>query len=172
MGEKLGVYSGLLIENDRYNDLNTKIQIEKIKNKIGKVSHVAIFGLAYKPLSFITEKAPGLEFAKCIASLGISLAVHDPLSEYMDECNEGGVLKKFVVSNAYDALKPGCLVLLNHPTTQYIDILREFSSINEFRIFDFWRACNEEFGMAIIERVGVDDGSGRGNLVGIYSKEQ
>ncbi len=172
LGDKLGVNSGLLLENDRYNDQHTKLQLEKIRKKIDEVSHIAVFGLAYKPMSYITEKAPGIEFAENIAQRGISLAIHDPLSGLMETCQEGGKLTKFVVSCASDALRPGCLVLLNHPTAEYIDVLKTFASNNEITIVDFWRAFKGDFGKAIVIRMGTDDGSGRANLINVYFAEK
>jgi UDPglucose 6-dehydrogenase len=169
LGDRLGVYSGLLVENDRYNDLHLQLQLQKIENRIDRASHIAVFGLAYKPLSHITEKAPGLEFALRIAMRRLSLAVHDPLSEYMEACQEGGVLSQYVVSRSSEALRPGCLVILTHPTPEYIEVLRAFSSTNELTIVDFWRACNLSFGRANVVRVGSDDGTGRRNLIEIYS---
>jgi UDPglucose 6-dehydrogenase len=170
LGDKLGVYAGLLVENDRYNDQHTKLQLKKIEKNINEASHITVFGLAYKPMSYITEKAPGIEFAENIARKGISLSIHDPLSEHIDECQQGGQLNKFVVSSAFEALRPGCLVILNHPTPEYINVLRSFASKAEFTIIDFWRACNGEFGRAKVVRMGADDGTGQRNLSGVYSE--
>jgi UDPglucose 6-dehydrogenase len=170
LGNKLGVYSGLLVENDRYNDQHTKLQLEKFEKKIDQASHITVLGLAYKPMSYITEKAPGIEFASSIARRGISLALHDPLSGLIEACQQGGRLNKFVVGRASDALRPGCLVILNHPTLEYIKILRTFASTTEITIVDFWRACNGDFGRATVVRMGTDDGTGRRNLAGVYSE--
>ena len=169
LGDKLGVYSGLLVENDRYNDLHLELQLKKIDSRIEHASHIAVLGLAYKPLSYITEKAPGLGFALRLSMRRSCLAVHDPLSKHIAACQEGGVLSQYVVSCPSDALRPGCLVLLTHPTAEYIEVLREFSLSHELTIIDFWRACNLSFGRASIVRIGADDGTGRRNLAEIYS---
>jgi UDPglucose 6-dehydrogenase len=172
LGDKLGVYSGLLVENDRYNDQHTRLQLEKIQKKIDEASHITVFGLAYKPMSYISEKSPGIEFAENIASRGISLAIHDPLSGHIELCQDGGRLNKFVVSHASDALRPGCLVFLSHPTPEYINVLKTFASTTEITIVDFWRVCNIEFGRATVVRMGTDDGTGRRNLTVVYSEGQ
>ena len=171
LGDKLGVYSGLLVENDKYNDLHAEVQLSKIKEQIDLTKHVAILGLAYKPLSYITEKAPGVDFARSIIATGKSLSLHDPLSTHMPICAPGGLLHEHVTESVSEALKPGCLVLLTHPTPDYIKTVKNFAMENECVVIDFWRACGPELGKGKLISMGMDDGTGHQNLSTVYTQE-
>lgn len=166
LGDKIGVYSGLLRENDRFNSQLIEQRLVELKHHIENANQIAILGLSYKPLSHITEKSSGLEFARALKERGFNIKIHDPLSEFMNLDEIG--LDKFVCKNVEDTLCAGALVLLTHPTELYTKELRKFSENNEIMIIDFWRAIDLEFGIAKVRQIGIDNGSGREKLSKIY----
>ena len=169
LGDKIGAYSGLLRENDRYNEQLTKFNLASIEPLIANADHVAILGLAYKPLSYITEKAPGIDFALALHERGINLSLHDPLSEFMDLSRDG--LNQYLCNDINEALKPNTLILLTHPTDAYKNALMKFSEVNDCTIVDFWRALEIPFARATVRHAGTDIGTGKETLKLVYEKE-
>ena len=80
LGKALGVDTGLLRENDRYNRGLARRFAEKLRPLIPAGATVGVLGLAYKAHAHVIEESPGVAICQALADLGLRVLAHDPLA--------------------------------------------------------------------------------------------
>jgi UDPglucose 6-dehydrogenase len=74
---RVGVSAPLAEASDEVNENAKRDLLEKVKAQINKSDLVAVFGLSYKPDTYITEEAAGLYLAQQLKRQGYRVLVHD-----------------------------------------------------------------------------------------------
>ena len=139
LGQALGVDSGLLRENDRFNRNLIPPLLEKIRRHLPPGKTVAVLGLAYKPESHVVEESPGVALCQSLADAGYRVIGHDFLATQSAE----GLLQyralltrelEEAVSSA-DAL----VAMLQHPEYAKIGLAKLLQARPGLMLVDPWR---------------------------------
>jgi len=139
LGQALGVDSGLLRENDRFNRNLIRPLLEKIRRHLPSGKTVAVLGLAYKPESHVVEESPGVVLCQSLADAGYRVIGHDFLAVHSAE----GLLQyralltrelEEAVSSA-DAI----VAMLQHPEYAKIGLAQLLQAKPGLVLVDPWR---------------------------------
>jgi UDPglucose 6-dehydrogenase len=130
-----------------------------------------VLGLAYKPLSHVTEESQGLYLAKALAEAGIRVVAYDPLAGEAN-CRE---LRDQVtiLGSVADCLAQATTVLVTTPDSAFTELKAADFAGGRYTVVDFWRILDEELaGHPDIDYIpigrSVDDGGNAARLVDIW----
>lgn len=139
IGSYLGANCSLLQSNDTYNQSLSKRFVEKLKQLVGNVNTVAVLGLAYKQLSHVVDKSPGIYLACAMADAGYRVIGYDPLA---NESARTPLQYHALIADSIEAcLQDADVVLITTRDSVFqnltaADFLRNKKKIT---IVDFWR---------------------------------
>ncbi len=144
IGRYLGANCDLPEINDRYNRDVSARMVEHIASGIAPGTKVAVLGLAYKPMTHVTEESAGLTIAKGLADAGMQVSVYDPLAgPYAGTCLPGNVL---IAGSLEQCLETTQVVLVTTPDPAFealgaADILGNKENVV---VMDFWRILSDK----------------------------
>jgi UDPglucose 6-dehydrogenase len=125
-GREYGMPLGVLDAVEEANRRQKKRLFEKLSTALGdlKGTHIAVWGLAFKPNTDDMREAPALELIASLLAVGAAATVHDPVA--MDETRRRLGDAVGYAASSYDALKGA-------------DALVVVTDWNEYRHPDFAR---------------------------------
>lgn len=138
-GKELGVDSRLLNTNHKYNRSLSLRHFQDIKKKIPPNAQITILGLAYKPMSHITEESPGLNLAKIFSDNGYRVVAHDPLATFEAKSILG---QKVIITESLDeALADSEVIIVTTTDKEYLKLKASqiIKKKNKVIFIDFWR---------------------------------
>jgi UDPglucose 6-dehydrogenase len=142
IGSYLGANCNLLQSNDAYNHTLSKRFVDKLKEIVRNVNTVAILGLAYKQLSHVVDKSPGIYLACAMADAGYRVIGYDPLA---NESARTPLQYHALIADSLEAcLQDADVVLVTTRDSVFqnltaSDFLRNKQTVT---IVDFWRCLN------------------------------
>jgi UDPglucose 6-dehydrogenase len=144
LGKSLGVDTGLLRENDRYNRNLARRFAEKLRPLIPPGSTVGVLGLAYKAHSHVIEESPGVAICQALADLGCRVLAHDTLAVP----SARGVLQYRVVltSRLEEVFEQAdtFIVTTHDPAYADLPITKLLQSKGRLTLIDPWRIYAEK----------------------------
>ena len=139
---ELGADSRLLETNHDYNRALAGRIASKVAPHLQKGQTAAVLGLAYKPLSHITEESQGISLALAMANAGMRVIGYDPLAS---EGARNAFRDHALVADSLDAaLKDASLIIVTTPDDPFkalkaVDFLGDK---NQVTVVDCWRCLD------------------------------
>jgi UDPglucose 6-dehydrogenase len=139
MARALGTHADLAEATDRANRSLARTVLDRLKVSIPHGATVAVLGLAYKPLSHVTEESQGIILAKALSRHGARVVAHDPLaaSTARQELKDQAV----VLDSLRDCLEQASIVIVTTPDPAYCQLDAEdfTTSGKPVTVVDCWR---------------------------------
>jgi UDPglucose 6-dehydrogenase len=138
----LGTRADLAETTDRVNRATPDKLVERLGSLIQPGTTVAVLGLAYKPLSHVTEESQGLYLAQALARAGIRVVAYDPLageancSELRDQVT--------ILDSIADCLAQATTVLITTPDPTFAELKASDFAGGKYTVVDFWRILDQE----------------------------
>ena len=139
IAELQGIPMDLLRANIQTNESQPRYVVQKIRNRLGKLTGktIAILGLSYKPNTDDVRQSPAISVCKLLLENGAILKVHDPVAnelalQYLDKS------KVQFCASAYDAATDadGVVVLTEWNEFRNLDLARLNSQMAGKYLFD------------------------------------
>jgi UDPglucose 6-dehydrogenase len=143
MARVLGTNAELAETTDRANRLIPERIVKRLLSKSSADATVAVLGLAYKPLSHVTEESQGVYIANALAEQGIQVVAYDPLTD-IDNCPQlhGAVT---VLDSAEECIARASMVLITTPDPQFKALKSsDFPNTRRTAVVDFWRILDQD----------------------------
>lgn len=143
MAQYLETNAELADTTDRINQqLYLKI-LNRIQNYITPDTNIAVFGMAYKPFTDVTEGSQGIILAKTLSSQGINVFVHDSLAAISpDLSGENNIEQK----SLKECLDRSSIIVITTDDPVYHDLeAKDFlGSQKEVIVVDCWRILSDK----------------------------
>ncbi len=151
MARVLGTNAELAETTDRVNRLIPERIVKRLLSNSSADVTVAVLGLAYKPLSNVTEESQGVYIANALAEQGIQVVAYDPLTD-TDNCPQlhGAVT---VLDSAEECIARASMVLITTPDPQFKALKSsDFPNTRRTTVVDFWRILDQE----LVDQINVE----------------
>jgi UDPglucose 6-dehydrogenase len=142
IARELGTRADLAETTDRVNRAIPEKLVERLSALIEPETTVAVLGLAYKPMSHVTEESQGLYLAKALAEAGLRVVAYDPLAGEAN-CHELSGLVSVVDSTA-ECLVQARAVLITTPDPAFKGLKPSDFDGGRYTVVDFWRILDNE----------------------------
>ena len=141
----LGVAADLPLTTDRLNRSVADRIAKQLQGRLGPETTIAVLGLAYKPLSHVTEESQALLLAKAFLEHGVRVVGYDPLAGDSAEHDLGG--RVLVLGSAKECLRQAEVVLIATPDPEFQqltidDFVNSDGGNRRKTVIDFWRALS------------------------------
>jgi UDPglucose 6-dehydrogenase len=146
VASSVGVAADLPLTTDRLNRSVADRIAKWLRSRFAPELTVAVLGLAYKPLSHVTEESQAVMLAKAFLEHGARVVAYDPLAgEGADQDLGGRVL---VLDSMRECLRQADVVLIATPDPEFKQLIIDDFLNGDRRksVIDFWRALRPEFG--------------------------
>ena len=139
VASSLGVAADLPLATDRLNRSVAERITKRLRARFGPELTIAVLGLAYKPLSHITEESQAVLLAKAFLEHGARVVAYDPLAGESANHDLGG--RVLVLDSAKECLRQADVVLLATPDPEFATLTIDDFLTGEGRktVVDFWR---------------------------------
>lgn len=144
MARSLGARAELTETTDEINRRSVETVFERLGVEITPAVTIAIFGLAYKPCSSVTEGSEGILLAKALVRRGVRVVAHDPLAEMPagKELSDKVIMFKSVI----DCLKQASIIIVTTADPFYASLdATDFAvSKQPVTVVDCWRILSDK----------------------------
>lgn len=135
MAKELGYDFGLMKEVIEINKNQRKLVMDKLKEKLGdlKGKLIAVFGLAFKPMTDDLREAPSLYIIDDLLKSGCSVNAYDPVVKELNGFN-GVKISDDAYQTADNA--DAVVVVTDHPQLKELDFTKIASKVNSKVVVD------------------------------------
>jgi UDPglucose 6-dehydrogenase len=142
IARELGTCADLAETTDRMNRAIPDKLVKRLNLIIEPGTTVAILGLAYKPMSHVTEESQGFYLAKALAEAGLDVIAYDPLAGETN-CHELSGLVT-VADSIAECLAQARTVLITTPDPAFKALQQSDFAGGRYTVVDFWRILDKE----------------------------
>ena len=140
----VGARADLLLATDKLNRSLGERILQQLRPRVSRDLTVAVLGLAYKPLSHVTEESQAIMMVKAFLDLGARVLAYDPLAGESANVELGG--RALILDTPCDCLREADIVLIATPDPEFKrlsarDFRRDGKSV---LVVDFWRILSAE----------------------------
>lgn len=130
---QVGLEAPLALASDRVNELTKEKLLEQVRALASPGDAIAIFGMAYKPDTHITEESAGLYLSQKLKHLGYRVLVHDFVA---NPTNSPSLIEFEVIGNleSMSARKEIRVAVICSPSPEYRDLKLPATT----KLFDPW----------------------------------
>jgi UDPglucose 6-dehydrogenase len=167
----LGVGAGLPTTTDALNRSLASRIVEQLRARVDRNMTVAVLGLAYKPLSHVTEESQAILLVKAFLDHGARVLAYDPLARETADFELGG--RALILDSPHDCLREADVVVIATPDPEFKALTaRDFTSRGRgVTVVDFWRILSGTLtGVAGIDYIPYGRGLGRDGNDGILQR--
>lgn len=173
LGRALGIQTHLSEATDLMNRGLIARAVDSLRPLMRHGATVAVLGLAYKPLSHVTDESQGILLCKALSEAGVRVVAYDPLAEDAARVELHG--HAVVLSSLADCLKQADVIVVATPDPAFgaltaDDFIRNSAPVT---VVDFWRILQAKLsGKGNIRYVGgglsEDDGRNGEQLAALW----
>ena len=159
----VGARADLPLVTDKLNRSLADRILQQLRSRVSRDVTVAVLGLAYKPLSHVTEESQAIMMVNSFLDHGARVLAYDPLARESANFELGG--RALILDNACDCLREADIVVIATPDPEFSrlrarDFRRDGKSV---LVVDFWRLLSKELdGASGIEYMPYGRGPARG----------
>jgi UDPglucose 6-dehydrogenase len=148
----IGVQSDLPLTTDRLNRSLADRVLQQLGARVSRDMTVAVLGLAYKPLSHVTEESQSILLVKAFLEHGARLLAYDPLARQNADFELKG--RALILDTVHDCLRDADVVVIATPDPEFkaltaADFRREGKTVT---VIDFWRLLSD----ALVDAPGLE----------------
>lgn len=169
IADALGVSGELSTVTDSLNRSLAPRIVQQFRTRLDQHVTVAVLGLAYKPLSHVTEHSQAMLLVKAFLDHGARVLAYDPLAGENASIELGG--RALILDSPQECLREADIVVIATPDPEFkaltVDSFRSHG--RRVTVIDFWRILSETLtGAAGVEYIpygrGFDTGRDDGVL--------
>jgi len=141
--KEIGAAPDLLETNHNFNRSLASRFVEKLTPYFTKGDTIAVLGLAYKPLSHVTEESQGIFLAMAFADAGMRVIGYDPLAK--QGAQHAVKDHALIVDSLAVAVRDADLVVVTTPDDEFKALSPEslLAGRDFVTVVDFWRCLGE-----------------------------